>query len=136
MHRRSTGNYLLVVAILVLIYIVVTDRIEQRTGLIKYKHVVNIDTAKIDTAAVNSIKKLKAVDSIIKQDRQKQALLLIEGQRIKDSIALAHKQILELKRSLEKEKRQIKEKYEKHIEKIYESNCIQRGGPEDTISHY
>jgi hypothetical protein len=137
MHRRATGNFLLFVSIIVLIYIVATDKFEQKYKFTEYKPDKYIDTVlKIDTATVNSIQKLKAVDSIIQSDRKKEQQLLLEAKHIKDSISIAHKQIVELKRILEHDKRALKEKYEKHIEKIYETNCIQRGGPEDTLSNY
>lgn len=137
MHRRATGNFLLFVSAIVLIYIVATDKFEQKYKLTKYKDDRYIDTVlKIDTTAVNSIQKLKAVDSIIQSDRKKEQQLLLEAKRIKDSISIARKQIIELKRISEQDKKVLKEKYEKHIEKIYESNCIQRGGPEDTLSNY
>jgi hypothetical protein len=136
MHKRPLGNILLLIAIPLLIYIVVLDRLEKK-GPAHTDHVVKLDSVfNIDTVAAKPILKIKSVDSIIQSDRIKQRAFLQETKRIKDSIAVTRKQVLELKRSLELEKRVLKEKYEKHIDKIYESNCIQRGGPEDTLNNY
>lgn len=135
MLKNNIGNILLAIAILCVICIVVfIDHAD------KYKHVhrkelkITSDSIyRIDDAAEIAMQNLKIVDSILQQDKLKEQILLRESKRIKDSISLAHRRMQELNQKSALEKRLLKEKYENHINDIYKVNCIQRGGPEDTI---
>jgi peptidoglycan hydrolase CwlO-like protein len=133
--KSKTGNVLLVISFIVLLYFVIFKNEDLKA--IKYKHVeVSVDsTYKIDTAADIAFKKLNDVDSILKSDKIKQERLLNETRRIKDSISTILSQIKDMKRKVETEKLNMKNKYEKHIDEIYKVNCIQRGGPEDTVKY-
>ena len=138
MSKNNIGNVLLATAILCAICTVVfIDRVDEYKHKQRKELTTTIDSVhRIDDVAEVAMQNLKIVDSILQQDKLKEQILLRESKRIKDSISLAKKRMQELNQKAALEKRLLKEKYENHINDIYKVNCIQRGGPEDTIVDY
>ena len=138
MSKNNIGSVLLATAILCVICTAVfIDRADEHKHAQRKELKITIDSIyRIDDAAEIAMQNLKIVDSILQQDKLKEQILLRESKRIKDSISLAQKRMQELNQKAALEKRLLKEKYENHINDIYKVNCIQRGGPEDTIANY
>jgi hypothetical protein len=140
----SNNSIIFSVAIAALLTTIIVLHHREKNELIQNTQTPTTDTVcSIDTAAIHAIQQLTKVDRIIKSDKSKDSIimndkikeeaLVRQGRHIKDSITEVDRHFSELKRRSEYEKIELKKKYEKHIDEIYKTNCLARGGPEDTI---
>ena len=140
----SKHSIIFSVAIAALLTTLIVLHNREKNELIHNTQTIEADSVcSIDTAAMHAIQQLTKVDRIIKSDKSKDSIimddkikeetLVRQSRHIKDSIAEVDRHFSELKRRSEYEKIELKKKYEKHIDEIYKTNCLSRGGPEDTI---
>ena len=133
----TRANLILLLSTFFLLSIVVIQHRSDRAGIESSQHIIkqtNIDSLAIDTIAVKTMETIKKVDSIIKQEKVKDLLIYDAKKNSAESIACVKLKLIELKRTSDEEKKELKERYERHIESIYEENRLLKSRAHDTIN--